>query len=96
MAKVSLSPAALNDLRLIFDFIANDSEFYAEKVINEILNRIKSLENHNKIGQVVREFENDAIREIKVGSYRVIYRIENDNEISIARIYYSKRLLKGL
>jgi len=38
MAQVSLSSAALGDLKSIFDHISIDSEYYAEKVINKIFN----------------------------------------------------------
>ncbi len=96
MAKVNLSPAAIGDLKSIFDYISNDSEFYAEKVVANILNRITTLKNHVRLGKVVREFENDTIRELKEGHYRIIYRIENDDEVSVARIYHGARLLKDL
>ncbi|MCD6010291.1 MAG: plasmid stabilization system [Flavipsychrobacter sp.] len=96
MAKVSLSPAALDDLKAIFEFISNDSEFYAEKVINNILQRITVLETHTRIGKVVPEFRNDSIREIREASYRIIYRIESEVEISVARVYHGARLLKEL
>lgn len=96
MAKVSLSPAALDDLKTIFDYISNDSEFYAEKVINNILKRITVLETHTRIGKMVHEFGNDAIREILEGSYRIIYKIESESEISVARVYHGARLLKEI
>ncbi len=96
MAKVNLSPAALDDLKAIFDYISNDSEFYAEKVINNILNRVTVLETHPRVGKVVPEFGNDTIREILEGSYRIIYKIESESEISVARVYHGARLLRGL
>ncbi len=96
MAQVILSPVALNDLQAIFDYIANDSESYAAKVVDKILHRITVLETHIRVGKVVREFKNEAIREILEGNYRIIYRIENETEISVARIYHSARLLKSL
>jgi plasmid stabilization system protein ParE len=40
MAQINLSPSALNDLKSIFDYISNDSVFYAEKVIDRILGKI--------------------------------------------------------
>lgn len=43
MAKINFSPAALGDLRIIFDYIPTDSEFYAEKVISKILKAITVL-----------------------------------------------------
>ena len=96
MAQVSLSNAALDDLKSIFDHISIDSEYYAEKVINKILQRITILETQIRIGKPVPEFENDLIREILEGHYRIIYKIENEYNVSIARIYHGARLLKNL
>jgi len=96
MAQVILSPAALDDLKAIFDYIAEDSELYAEKVVDRILGRITILETQMRVGKVVREFNSEAIREILEGSYRIIYRIENEEEISVARIYHAARLLKEI
>jgi plasmid stabilization system protein ParE len=92
MAKINLSPAALNDLKSIFDYISNDSVFYAEKVIDKILKKITILERNNRIGKKVREFDNEAIRELLEGNYR----IENEDEISVVRVFHGARLLKGL
>jgi addiction module RelE/StbE family toxin len=96
MAKINLSPAALNDLKSIFDYISSDSVFYAEKVIDKILKKITILESNNRIGKKVREFDNESIRELLEGNYRIIYRIENEDEISVVRIFHGARLLKSL
>ena len=96
MAKVNFSHAALDDLKAIYDYIANDSEFYAEKVINKIVERTIILESHIRIGKVVAEFENTTIRELIEVNYRIIYKIESESEISVVRIYHGSRLLKDL
>ena len=96
MAQVTLSNAALGDLKSIFDYISIDSEYYAERVINNILQRITVLETQIRIGKPVPEFEDDLIREILEGHYRIIYKIENEHNVSIARIYHGARLLKNL
>jgi plasmid stabilization system protein ParE len=96
MAKINLSHAAISDLRSIFDYIATDSEFYARKVVDRILQRITILENQIWMGKVVKEFNNNAIREILEGNYRIIYRIESEDELSIIRIYHGARLLKSI
>ncbi len=96
MAQINLSPSALNDLKSIFDYISNDSVFYAEKVIDKILGKITVLASNSKIGKKVREFDNESIRELLEGNYRIIYRIENEDEISVVRIYHGARLLKNL
>jgi len=43
---------------------------------------------------MVPEFEDDTTREIFAYSYRIIYRIE-DEEITIAAVIHGKRLFDG-
>ena len=44
----------------------------------------------------VPEFDNELIRELIESTYRIIYRIESEEEIGIARVHHGARLLKGL
>jgi len=60
------------------------------------LKKITILENNNRSGKRVRELENESIRELVEGNYRIIYRIENEHEISVVRVYHGARLLKKL
>ena len=56
MAKVILSPLAIQDLKDIYEFISLDSIHYAEIVIERLLNQLTSLENFPARGRVVPEF----------------------------------------
>jgi len=96
MAKVKLSPAALRDIELIYNYISIDSDVHAEKVKVKIFQRIFVLEEHPLIGKVVREFNNQSIRELIETPYRIIYKYNNEGEVSVVRIYHSSRLLKKL
>ncbi len=96
MAKVSLSKKALRDLNSIYLYISQDSEFYAGNLVNKIYARIKILETHIPIGKVVSEFNDQAIRELQEGQYRIIYKVINANEVSIVRVYHRARLLTNL
>jgi toxin ParE1/3/4 len=96
MAEITWSIAAENDLKNIYDYISVDSEFYADKVVDEIYKSALVLETHIRIGKVVPEFGHQSIRELIEGRYRIIYKIENEHKISIVRIYHSARLLKSL
>jgi len=96
MAEVEFSGPALNNLRSIHEYISKDSELYADNVIRNIIKRARVLELHAHIGKVVPEFKNLLIRELIEGNYRIIYEIQNENKISILRIYHSARLLKKL
>lgn len=96
MAKITWSNLALEDLRAIHDYVAQDSAMYAERLIDRIIERVDVLETHPRIGRVVPEFNLDNIRELVEGSYRIIYRIEAEDRIGIARIHHSARLLRAL
>lgn len=96
MAKVIWSNLALDDLRTIHEYVSQDSPLYAERLIDRIIARVDMLENHIRVGRKVKEFNNEYIRELIEGNYRIIYRIEAEDKVGIARIQHSARLLKDL
>jgi plasmid stabilization system protein ParE len=78
MVKVIWAKAAFKDLRLIFDFVAVDSE------------------QHQKMGRVVPEFKDELIRELFEYSYRIVYRIDNELQVTILRIHHQAQILPPL
>lgn len=68
MAKVKWTNVALSDLRAIYDYVAQDSPKYADRLMDKIIERVDVLEQHPKIGRKVPEFENELIRELIEGS----------------------------
>lgn len=96
MAKVKWTNLALDDLRAIYDYVAQDSPKYADRLMDKIIGRVDVLEQHPRIGRKVPEFDNELIRELIEGSYRIIYRVESEEVIGIARVHHAARLLKGL
>lgn len=96
MAKVKWTNIALDDLRAIYDYVAQDSAKYADRLMDRIIERVAVLEQHPKIGKRVPEFDKESIRELIEGNYRIIYRIESEEQIGIARVHHAARLLKGL
>ena len=96
MAKISWTNLALDDLRAIYDYVAQDSPKYADRLMNKIIERVDVLEQHPKIGRKVPEFDNELIRELIEGNYRIIYRIDSVEEIGIARVHHAARVLKDL
>ena len=96
MAKVKWTNVALDDLRAIYDYVAQDSPKYADRLMDKIIERVDVLERHPRIGRKVPEFDNDLIRELIERSYRIIYRIELEENIGIARVHHAARLLKEL
>lgn len=75
MAQVEWTVPALEDLDVIHDFIASESPFYAQRMVERILERTSRLGRFAKSGRVVQEFNQPSIREIKEGRYRIVYRL---------------------
>ena len=83
------SPAK-RDLKRIYDYIAEDSIFYARKVTEDIVSKSEFLEDFPEMGRVVPELENPLIRELIVYSYRIVYEITEGN-VHILTIIHGKR-----
>jgi toxin ParE1/3/4 len=81
---------AKNDLKAVFDYIEKDSRFYAEKVIEVIVQKSEMLVEFSKKGRIVPEIEQENIREVLVYSYRMMYEIKKD-DIYILNIIHTAR-----
>lgn len=93
MVKVTWSLEAIEDLRLIKEYISLDSEFYANRLINKVVDRVSALQLQPYIGRVVPEYGDSSNRELLEHPYRIIYKLVSDDEPSIAKIYHTARLL---
>ncbi len=78
---------AKQDLKKIYDYIARDSKYYAEKVSQDILERSEKLNEFPEIGRIVPEISEVNIREVIVYSYRLIYEISSDKIEVLALIH---------
>jgi addiction module RelE/StbE family toxin len=94
MVKVIWTEIAIEDLKLIHDYISKDSRFYADRFVQKLIKRVDQLENFPKPGRVVPEFNSEIIRELIEGNYRIIYKISDQNNIGIIRIHHAARQLK--
>jgi len=94
MVKIVWTEISIQDLKEIFDYIEEDSVRYANITANKIYQRVQVLTDNPLIGRIVPEFNEKFIRELIEGNYRIIYRIKNDNQIDILRVYHVARLLR--
>ena len=90
--KLIWSPTEVKQLSEIVDYISEDSPIQAEKWADRILNAVEQLTDYPKSGRIVPEINEEKIREIISGNYRIIYEIE-DTCISILTIRHSKRMM---
>jgi toxin ParE1/3/4 len=87
---VKWSVPARNDLKQIHDYIAKDSEYYAQNVIQEIVAKTETLTEHPEIGRIVPEIGDQKIRELIIYSYRLIYE-SSVADIEILAIIHGRR-----
>jgi len=93
MVEIRLAESAWLDLDLITDYIALDSPRYAVEFANKILQRIEVLKKFKESGRIVPEFQNESLRELILGNYRIVYRIYPDNLVVVLRIIHGSKLL---
>jgi toxin ParE1/3/4 len=94
MARLNWTDQSIEDLINIADFIANDSVKYSVIQLKRIRERAKLLRKHPLLGRVVPETNNESIRELILGSYRIIYRIISEERIDILTVHHSSKLLR--
>ena len=92
MAEVKWTPQAADDLEAICLFIARDAPQVAAAFAFRVLRATDQLAQFVRLGRVVPEWGIENIREIIVGSYRVIYRIR-DEDAQILTVHHGARLL---
>lgn len=93
--EVRWSPEATEDIEYIAEYIARDSEYYAQAVVSEILSVSRNIGEFPHIGRNVPEIVDENIRERFVYSYRLIYRIDSGH-ILIVAVIHGKRLLESV
>lgn len=93
MPRIVWSPESIADLDGIRDYIARDSEAYADAFVQKILATVRSLPEFPESGRLVPEVRNARYREKIVGNYRIVYRTEG-GDIHVVTIWHGARLLK--
>ena len=93
MVKIIWTDSAILDLDDIGDYIAKDSVKYAEITVERLFNSVDILEDYPKSGKMVPEFENEEIRELIRGSFRIVYQIIDDTRIDILTVHNCARLI---
>lgn len=90
MARLNWTDLSIEDLINIAEFISKDSPKYSVIQIKRIRERIKILKEQPFVGRIVPETQNDSVRELILGNYRII----SEARIDILTVHHSARLLK--
>jgi plasmid stabilization system protein ParE len=78
------------------EYIANDSQRYAELTVEKLFYSVDVLELYPKAGKKVPEFNDNSLRQLIVGSYRIIYLLVDVQRIDILTVHNCARLLSNI
>src|SRR5437016_1916338 len=79
--KLIWSPAARDDLHDIVVFIARDNPERAMSFGYQLFSETDRLQAFPRLGRVVREYENENLREIILRPYRIVYRVNHERKV---------------
>ncbi|NJA04301.1 type II toxin-antitoxin system RelE/ParE family toxin [Methylococcaceae bacterium WWC4] len=84
---------ALGQLRHIHDYIAQDSPIYAKRVAEALVAKTLDLDQLPRIGRMVPELSGEAVRELSLYSYRILYEIK-PSHIEVLAVIHKRRDLR--
>jgi len=90
--KIIWSLRSKNQLTDIAEYISLDKPQAARRWLLNIFQEVEKLKLFPKSGRKVPEIDREDIREIIFENYRIIYKIESDEEIIIASVRHGKQL----
>ena len=82
-------------VRHIHDHIAQDSVLYAKRVSEELVKKTTGLDELPRKGRKVPELNDDAVRELALYSYRILYEIKSDNLIEVLAVIHKRQHLEA-
>lgn len=93
--KIEWTEPAVLDLESIRDYIKKDSEYYAVRFSEKVVEATEVLDKHPKIGRHVPESEDKNTRELLLQNYRIIYRTEANRILILAIIHGARDLSRS-
>ena len=90
--RLEWTEVAVADLENIRDYIKKDSEHYAIRFVEKIIEAVEKLLKFPEIGRAVPEAASENIRELIFHNYRIMYHIE-PRRILILTIMHGAREL---
>ena len=79
--RIFWTPIAVQDLRDICDFISRDNLVAAQRMGEELIKQSEAMAAFPLSGRMVPEKKDPLIRETLVGSYRIIYRVDESKKV---------------
>lgn len=65
-------------------------------MIERVFDRVGQLETHALLGQVVREYEDESLRELLEAPFRIVYRVLENQVDVVAVVHAAREMPRGL
>lgn len=95
MTKIEWTRSAISDVKNLRDYIARDSEAYADRFVQKIIEVVEKAGAFPNIGRQVAEANEEGVREILFRNYRIVYRAE-ESRVLVLMVTHSARDLSGV
>ena len=89
--KLVITPDADDDIRQIYDYLAEYSINTALTQIDRFMEFFELLRKFPRLGQVIDKLRNEHLREFYLGPYRIAYYIVSEEQIDILRVHRSSK-----
>jgi toxin ParE1/3/4 len=90
--KIKFSRSARSDIEDIVRYISIDNPDRGLRFGKFLIEHTRSLGQFPERGRVVPEFEDESVREIIVRTYRVVYRVQHDQQlVEVIRFWHAGR-----
>ena len=93
--QVGWTAKAYADVEQIAAYIAEDSPYYAQMVVEKIIDVSRTLDHFPERGRVAPDLEDTNVREVFVYSYRLLYEVEG-NQVMILGDVHGARLMENV
>jgi len=91
---VAWTAHAKAQVRHIHEYIAQDSPLYAKQVSEALVEKTIGLDALPRKGRKIPELNVDAVRELSLYSYRILYEITSDNLIKVLAVIHKRQHLQ--
>ena len=89
MAEIRWTKEAVQWLKEIYDYIAEENFDAAQKIIQNIYLKVEILKRFPEVGYRYHRYPEFHIRVILYGHYRIVYLIHPDQSIDILGVFHS-------
>jgi toxin ParE1/3/4 len=79
--RVLWAESALERAAELFDFIAEENPAAATRIIQDLFDRVEALTEHPELGRRLSDNVDASLRKLVVGSYIVVYQIEEPSRM---------------